>query len=305
MNLYNELQQEIELLHLTDKLTIARFLYIRTGEIFEYNEAFYTYHDGRKKQKKIFYEEIDIYEVKEFRAVCASWAHLFVKLLNAFNITAEYVDDAVYWHGYVKFYINNKVYIADITRNFQDIVNIKFGLKTSHFYRNDFLIRLVKKLHLSFFENLEFDFLEMDKTINYYKGIYTDEVFIMIKKEIYSFPYTDNLQLIERVLEIVMLIINIERPNIPFFSGSSFINRMLKYFLGDLEDYIRHSNVYDKERTEFMEVIANTYGDNIQFYLYEKNEEGYFKLRKVSKKKIRQIADSYKCEHKKVLKLAK
>lgn len=54
MNLYKKLQQEINLLHITDKLTIARFLYIRTGEIFEYDETFFTYHDGGKNQKKFF-----------------------------------------------------------------------------------------------------------------------------------------------------------------------------------------------------------------------------------------------------------
>ncbi len=300
MDLLKKLQNEVKLLQLKDKLVIARFLYIRTGEIFEYDEAFFTYHNMSKNQKKIFYDEIDIHKVKKFRAVCASWARMFVKLLSAFDISGIYVEDDYYWHAYVKFYIDKKVYVADMTGNFEDIVNIKFGLQTLNFYHpTAFFSDILKNL------NKKLDLLEIDKVINYYKGIYTDEVLTMIKKEIYAIFYTNDLQLIEKVFEVIMLIINIERPNINFFSGSIYIIRLLEFFLGNLKDYVVHSDVYDKERLEFKEVIVNTYGEDMQFFLYEKNEDGYFKLQKVSKMKIRKIAECYKCEHKKVLKLAK
>lgn len=306
MNLLKKMQKEVELLNLTDKLTIARFLYIRTGELFDYDETFFTYCTGGKKQKKIFYNEIDINDVQYFRWVCASWARMYVKLLNAFNISGEYIEDSTILHAYVKFYIENKTYIADITYHFQDNVNIKFGLQTSYFYRNTFFNLLLKRLYShKAIEKRVSDFLEMDKIIKYYKGIYTDEVLAMIKKEIYATHYKDKSQLIERVFETVMLIINIERPDVNFFSGSMFISRMLEYFLGKLNAYIRYSDVYDKKRLEFMEVIANTYEDEAQFFLYEKNEDGYFKLREVSKKQIIKLKDNYKCEHKEVLRLAK
>lgn len=302
MNLLEKLQAEVESLHLTDKLSIAKFLYVRTGELFNYNETFYTYRTGGKKQVDFFYEVIDICHVKKFQFVCASWARMFVALLKSFAISAKYIEESGYWHAYVKVYINKKVYIADITTGFEDIVNIKFGLQTRNFYHDTFFNRLIRKLNLYECDKGQKEMLEIDKSIHYYKGIYTDEVLAMIKKEIYAVCYENDLKLIEKVFAVLMLIMNIERPNIGFFSGVEFINKMLEYFLDDLETYIKYSDVYDRKRNKFFEVIVIDYYD-LQVFLYEKNKNSYFKLKKVSRKKLMDITENYKWEHKKVLKL--
>ena len=302
MNLLKKLYEEKELLNLTDELTIARFLYIRTGEIFKYNKTFFTYRSGGKKQRKILNEKINIYDVQSFRFVCASWAKMFEALLKAFGISAEYVELDNFWHAYVLIYIGKKVYISDITTCFEDIVNIKFGLQLCNFYETSIFKRLLRNLNLYFLCGEQKAMLEIDKKLKYYKGIYTDEVLDMIKKEIYSVSYENDSKLIERVFEVVTLIINIERPNIDFFTGSKFLNKMLVFFLDDLKIYRKHSTVYNKQRNKFMEVIVSTYCD-LEIFLYEKDKKGYFKFGKVSREEIKDRTDNYKWQHEKVLRL--
>ncbi len=304
MNLLEKLYEEKELLNLKDNLTIAKFLYIRTGELFRYDETFYTYRTGGKKQRKIFYKEINIQNVQEFRFVCASWAKMFVDLLTAFNISAKYIEMDDYWHAYVKIFIERKVYIADITTGFEDIVNIKFGMQICNFYNATIFNRILREINFTNCCVEQKAMIKIDKILNYYKGIYTNEVLYMIKKEIYADFYENDLELMEKVFEVVTLIINIERPNIDFFSGSQFINKMLEIFLDKLEKYVKYSTVYNKQRNEIMEVIVNTY-QGLQFFLYEKNKDGCYNLRKISRKKIEKRTDNYKWQHKKVLRLVK
>ena len=112
MNLLKKFQKEINELHLSNKLAIARFLYIRTEELFDYDSSYDIY--GYKKSKKIYDKIFDVYDIKYFYFVCASWARLYVELLNAFSIFAKYIEESGYHHAYVKFSIKKKKFKADI-----------------------------------------------------------------------------------------------------------------------------------------------------------------------------------------------
>lgn len=304
MDLLKKMQTEIDLLNLTDKLEIARFLYIRTGELFGYDQAYNTY--GYRKSIKMYKKILDTHKIKSFKIICASWAHLYKELLDSFDISAKYVDCGEFCHAYVKFWIGRRKYIADLTDFYADITKIKFGFQTSCFYRETFIKRLRYLLNFGFFSvNQSYKMFNIDKRIGYFKGIYTDEVLKMIKKEIYEQKYADYSEWINEVLEIVMLFINIERPYVEFHSGYVLIKKLLEYFLGDYKNFICCTDVYDKERIDFMGVFVNSAFDVNRVYLYKKNKEGYYKLKEISKKKIAKIESCYECSNERVLKLAK
>ena len=59
MNLASQMEQEMSALQLYQPFDIARYLYIRTGQMFEYH-PFYSYadkemQDGINQEKKIFF----------------------------------------------------------------------------------------------------------------------------------------------------------------------------------------------------------------------------------------------------------
>ena len=121
MDLVVKLKQEIEKLQLQNSLEIAYFLYIRTGEIFEYDPRWEVASD--KEAKQIFEKKIDIHNISSFKIVCSSWAYLYADLLQEFNIPAEVIGKR---HLKVKFWIEKEEYIADITDHYEDIWRIKF-----------------------------------------------------------------------------------------------------------------------------------------------------------------------------------
>ena len=112
MDLARDLEEEIKNLNLTDELSIARYIYIRTGELFDYSMAYlatdYSNPIEVKRSDEIKYQKIDIHHVLDFNLVCTSWAYLYVDLLTYFGIKAEVIDSN--YHGYALVYKNMKLW---------------------------------------------------------------------------------------------------------------------------------------------------------------------------------------------------
>lgn len=301
MDLVEYFKNEIEKLKLTDELTIARFIYIKTGELLDYNPTYNTLKKQKQKQQELFYEKMNIFNIKNSYIVCASWARLYEKLLKFFGIAAYYKEDENYYHAYVEFYIGKKKYIADITDDYLDITKIKLGFRTSRFYRDTIINRLIKNKDIKLGE----PFLEIDKNIQYYKGIYANEVIDMIKEEIDEKEFDSLEEKISYVFDAIMLIINIKRPYIKFFSGFSLIIFMLLDFLECDYEFIKYTYFYDKARKKFIGVFVNTYSKYYKYYIYNINENGYYQLKKVSINKMKKLSRKYNCYDMNILKLKK
>lgn len=129
MNLLQILKKEIENLNYHDEFTIARYLYLRSGQFFIYNPE-YQFYDEKQKETA-YQEELDIENVKSNQIICSSWAKVFYNLLKAFNIKCELIDNQS--HAYVIIFLQDYKIIADLTKGYEDINRIKFGFSTNHY----------------------------------------------------------------------------------------------------------------------------------------------------------------------------
>ncbi len=310
MDLLVKLKEEIHKLGLKNDLAIARFIYIRLGELFTYDPTYYTYKSKSPEQMALFDKKIDIRNVNDFNVVCSSWAHVYANLLNYFGIKALYKETSKsYYHAYVKFWIGKKAFVADMTTGLEDISNIKFGFHTTGFYYDDFLWILIDKisslLNLKKLKNYFQAETKFDKKINYCKGIYTDEILFMIKREIYSSCYQDTKDLINNVFKAVMLIINVERENVRFSDGENFIVKMLEYFLDSHFEYIGYTQLYDGNRQEFMGIYINIYQNLNNCFLYHKDGNDFYKLEPIDQAEAKWLCENYICSEGQILKLIK
>ena len=221
MDLARVLEEEIKNLNLTDELSIARYIYIRTGELFDYSMAYlatdYSNPIEVKRSDEIKYQKIDIHHVLDFNLVCTSWAYLYVDLLTYFGIKAEVIDSN--YHGYALVYIKKYEIVADMMIEYKDIRNIKFGYAPENF---------MIMYNLEAYNRIP----EIDKKIKFFKGINPAEVIHKISSEIQEF--NDCQERLTKMIETVTLIMNINRPNITFYSGFKYLKKLMLYFTGSL-----------------------------------------------------------------------
>ena len=307
MDLLIYFQNEIKCLNLKDKFSIARFIYLRLGELFTYDSAYYTYNEDSKERKKLYDKRINIRNVRDFKVVCASWARMYEELLQFFNIKAYYKESSKkYSHAYVIFYIGINAFLADMTIGFEDISNIKFGLHTNNFECDNFLFGVKERLKSLVFKNCE-SYSQKEKNIDenlgYKKGIYMNEVIAIVKQEIYDKKYKNLNELINRVLSAIMLIMNVERENVNFSDGETFISELLKYFLERHNKNISSTQLFDGDRDEFMALYVNTLNQGLDYYWYHKNFNGFYKLEKITRQEAIWLCQNYICAQQKILKL--
>ncbi len=267
MDLACFLAEEIKKLNLTDELSIARYLYIKTGELFDYDMAYLMMDFSKPYEKerleKIKNQEVDIHNVTSFNLVCTSWAKLYVALLTYFGIKAETIDSD--YHSYVNIYLKGYEIIADMMIKYEDIRNIKFGINPSNFlivYDYDAYNKIP----------------EIDKKIKFFKGINPKEVIHKLVSELQEI--NDPFMCLEKVLETVSLITNINRPHLNFYSGFSYLKKLLIYFMDTtkLNPLLSFYCYADEELTTYKGFIKVNFHNNLKYYIYEKNSLGFYNL---------------------------
>lgn len=255
MNLLEILRQEIENLQIEDKMDIASYIYVRTGEIFQYNPLWEI--GNQRDIKNLRSEEIDIQNITNFYITCFSWSKIYKELLKAFKIPSVDIGKS---HAKVQFYVNKTWYIADITKNYEDITRIKFKLPLKNF---------------PFSSN--------------YQGKPIDDVLKVIKKELLN----QNLTLEEYTLRVCKLIENImqfPRENIGFVSGREFIEKIFKFLL----EYTPESSLFfDKERQVYVNIYTFSFSYVNYYFSYQKMANGYYEFHEIDTKELCYLLDEY------------
>jgi phosphoglycolate phosphatase-like HAD superfamily hydrolase len=268
MNLFELLKGELSALNITDKELVARYIYIRTGELFNYNPACEV--ADSQLLETMINEKINIYKITNFKLICYSWARMFKQLLNAFGIKAE--EKKGFCHLYVEYEINNQTYVADLMKDYEDIFRIKFGLKTENNYQKE----VTEKTKQSQIER-------WDKAIHYKKGITTEKVLEELKKELKE-KYLDASDYIANCTKVISHLINIQRKNVTlgFISGRKYIHYLLKFFL---EDYYQScsSEFYNKDQGIYMTLYGIKTEKNTIYYIYQKRANGTYEMKEVPK----------------------
>ncbi len=203
-DLLSILEKEINLLGLkNNSYAIARYIYIRLGELFEYDVG--LEYATEEKKEKLKRKRVNIRNVTDFSIICDSYAYMYVELLNHFGIPAKVVDTKA--HVYVIYNIDEKTYLADLTSGNEDITRIKFGLKPNY---NRQIHPIAPK------EDTTFD--EIDKMI-YINGISTEEGLNFLKEELELKKRQEKWSQEEytyQVFKIIEMIMNFKRKSIGF-----------------------------------------------------------------------------------------
>lgn len=143
MDIVDKIKNEINELKLVNKLQIARYIYRRIGQLFQYDPSwFFVTNEEREKLKN---DTIDIHNVKEKNINNFSWSTMYVEILKEFGIEAkvEYEQGKIYnadlgayymknVNSYVDINIDGTTYKAALTKNLNDLIAVKFGLNTKY-----------------------------------------------------------------------------------------------------------------------------------------------------------------------------
>lgn len=277
MNLLKQMKEEVSSLHLQDELEIIRYLYIRIGQIFDYDPRFDIVDEFEKEE--LAKKRIDIENVEEFDIVCEPLNYLFVDLLQAFGIEARVLPS-----GFAKFHhslvvITTKKYgdlFVDLMIGLIDLESIKLGRKIKNMrFANDTL-------------NILFD--EIDKKINYNQGITFEEKIESIKKEL-SNENSSYDELLQKAFKRVADIINFPRDYaIGLCSGTNSIYTILLELTGERFTF---TQFYNLERNEFVDVFPLELSNQTLYYVYEKDANGTFSFHQVEESKIEEYCNHY------------
>lgn len=262
MNLLEMMHKEVQEKNITDKKEIKDYLYERMGEIFEYNPTWIFANDKEREQIRNWRVDMENMETEDLYITCFQWAPLFCDLLKSFMIPS-YVEENEN-HACVISYINGKMELSDLMHNYEDLMNIKFGLNT----QNNHDVRVEKEQSYS-------------------------EALNEIRK------YLQNLNLkpeeyIYKTFKIVEVILNKPRPdrNIGYISGIRFISKLLKYFVH--ENYKPVNNhFFNPETGDYVEGYEIKIGNKVFHFVYKQNESKQFTLSEIGELEYNTYKENY------------
>lgn len=268
MNLVELLQDELKQKNIQDPVLIARYIYIRTGELFDYDPS---YEVGNKEIQETLKEKIfNIEEITDFNVICYSWAHLYKDLLTRFGMEAKVIPGL--GHQSVEYTIDHKTYVADLTKEYKDITKIKFALATENNYPKNVSKEKRKQI-----------VLEWDDKIGYRKNMKTETVLEMLKKELQE-KYPNKEDYIFNTYKVVEYILNVPRKYVRPTSGRKYIYFLLEFFLGE-EYHVKSSKIYNIERNTYIQAYKSSLSDKDHFYVYQRQGDQY-QFKEVSIKTI-------------------
>lgn len=263
MDLLAILKKEMGDLGITDSYEIAYYIYVRTGQIFEFNIKI-GYCD-KDTLLEILKEKFDIRNIRKRKIICFKWAPLYVALLKEFGIEAkEGGDDR---HAYVLFCISEKWYKADITVWHEDISRAKFGLPMKHIKGDT---------------NLN----DLDKKFGFFKGMAVDEVIGMVKEEILK----EDLRLeemYERVLQFLGMFFEFNRENVGYKSGEVFISYVIYEIL---KTELYYDVFYDLDRDDYFSVYYLSSGE---CFIFKKDEDDFYRFRRGTMEDVERLQVGY------------
>lgn len=277
MNLLKLMKEEVSSLHLSNELEIIRYLYIRTGQIFDYDPRFDIVDEYEKEN--IAKKRIDIENVEEFDIVCETWNYLFVDLLQAFGIEAKVLKSGItkFHHSLVEITTKNYgVLYADLMIGLCDLGAIKLGKEIINMHFSDN------------FKDKSFE--EIDKKIKYNQGITFEEVLGLIKKELLDENLTYD-ELLQSAFKVVGDIINFPRKyTMRYCSGNNWIFNILLELTGEK---FASTQFYNLENNEFIEVFPLDLSNKTLYYVFKKDSDGTFKFLQIEESEIKEYLNDY------------
>lgn len=291
MDLLEALKQEISSLGLTDKLKIAQYIYKRTGDLFEYDPLWIF--SSVEERENLRHKKIDIRNVTDFDITCFSWSNLYNELLRSFNIVSrvKYVEEEVSngnstikkpVHAYVEVFLNGRIYRADLTASYKDMIGIKYGLDT---YYNCQISKA------SYEENYDFSYVEKDV---YQKDTNTESLLEDLKIELEELKKKcrSKEEFSYFVYQKVGELINVLKANTGYVIGAKYIQALLKMFLGD-EHLLQNIYFYNKEKSVYIAVHQVTVDRITHYFAYKKMPDGSYEMHEITPEMVELYYDMF------------
>lgn len=272
MNLVKSLKIEIDYLKIDNQYEIARYIYIRLGELFNY-DPLYIFGNGYEKEF-IKNKRINVYNVDDYDLTCMSWSYMYVELLKVFGIKAEVIKNDI--HAAVVLVIDNKKFLADLTNANEDITNIKFGLPIKNFQQ----INSDKEDIFNFDKIDEKVYLKDEKKEKLLENLKQKLEFMKQNQVLENYDYL--------IFKLIEKIIN-ETNNIGFVSGVTFINRILD----ELDCKIVKHHYLNKELKEFLEVYCLIKNLKKYYFIYQKSNDGMYELYEQKEEDVKVLSKKY------------
>lgn len=277
MNLLEMMKQEVSDLKLVDKLEIAYYLYMRTGQIFDY-VPFVPFLSWEEKEVYKTHR-VDAQNIQNKYLICYSWAYLYKDLLESFGIFCNVVEQNL--HAYVTFIHDGESYVADLMSKYEDLCRIKVGLPVLNFGKkfNNSLIS-----YSGNFDTAYGHFLEKTKsTLLASRNAMAEKWDKIVAKHEYEF-------LVFKSIEKIM---NEKHKDVEFLVGEKYISSLLKEFI---YQGFTPSKAYfhDLNFENFIVVYSLTRGNEKPCYFsYEKCENGFYELHEVPLIYVQSLLGSY------------
>lgn len=276
MNLLKKMQEEITSLNLKDELEIIRYLYIRIGQIFDYDPRFDIVDVYAKE--KIAKKRIAIENVNEFDIVCETLNYLFVDLLKSFGIEAKVIKSGIpkFHHSLVEITTKNYgILYADLMIGLYDLCAIKLG-------REPINMSFANATNNGVFE-------QIDKNIHYKQKMTFEEAVALIQVELANKEFSSDEQL-QKTFKGVADIINFPRSySIGYCSGTNSIYEMLLILTG--KKYAS-TQFYNLENNEFIEIYPIVLNHKTLYYSYEKNNDGVFQFHPIKEGRSKRLSST-------------
>lgn len=215
--------------------------------------------------------------------ICYSWAKMYHELLTEFGISSRIVHD--FCHDYVEISIHDRKITADMTKDYQDISYIKFGMKKHH------------NFYIGSPQNEQKEINYADKILKYLSSISMEEVIELLKNELLEendnvFDYCRN------AMKAIEQIMSVQRKNVGYISGKKFI----KYLLINLIKKFCSYQIYEffnREEQTYIEAFIVEINGIQYYYTYQKMADGCYELHEVTKNIIDFLFHSNSFEYKK------
>ena len=253
-----------------DLYTKARYLYLRSCELFTYDLR-YSFAEGKLK-REIFHRKFSLEDVNDFRVVCSSWVEsvyldLLEKILNVHGESRGKEHRSAYFSLDQKF-IADACLTSDLSRG-------KLNFSTNLFYPISEKRQYQGKLK------------EIDQKIQYINEDYFDNYLKVIfgdRKE----------NTIDKLYKIKILFEN-NFKELPYYDARFFLSYVLIKFLSK---NIEQIDLYDcrKEEYDFFQITSIHYEEDYHFLLLEENKKS--KFLEITESDKKNYLESYKTKKK-------
>lgn len=297
MNLLEMMRHEVSQFKLVDELEIAYYLYMRTGELFEYNPFYFFL--PLKEKIKYKSQEMNIKEIQNYEIICFEWADIMEELCKCFGLNAKkiIIEKEGNSHAYIELTIKNEKYKLDLTAYYEDITLIKLGLGVKRFSK---LIsgQIFFEYNKTKIETIEEKFYEKGIKSNHIKKIVAQKRrnLLILKQKLYekAGKNVGEEEYIYQVYRVIGDIIHNFANNLGYISGAKSISYLLDCFINDYTS--NTSYFYDNEQKVYIRVDSVKHNGQISYFAYQKMLDGSYEFQEVPKIYIESLKAMYSSE---------